>query len=111
VGIRTLGLKSSKTLLAGLTTWVIEVMGNLNCQDFANTLWAVCFFSIQSLDVVSRLTHALEPQIDALAVLTLLDLQSQSQLYQRATASQQGAAPYASVGGGGSSIPKVRLIA
>ena len=67
--------------MAGLTTWAIQVKGNLNCQDLANTLWAACFFSIQSLDVVSRLTHALEPQIAALAVLTSLDLQSQSQLY------------------------------
>ena len=56
--------------------------GDLNPHDLANTLWAACFLSIHSPDVASHLTHALEPQIAALAALASLDFQEQSQLHQ-----------------------------
>jgi len=78
----TLGLQPSEVLLVGLTARAVEVQGDSNPQSIANTLWAACFFSIHSPDVASRLTHALQPQIAALAALASLDLQHQSQLHQ-----------------------------
>jgi len=51
----------------GLMAQVMVVQGNFIFQNIANTLLAVCFLSIHSPGVVSRLTHALEPQINALA--------------------------------------------
>jgi len=58
------------------------VKGDLNPHDLANTLWAACFLSIQSLYVASRLTHALEPQIATLTARASLDLRAQCQLHQ-----------------------------
>jgi len=61
----------------------MQAVGNdFDPQTIANTLWAACFLSINAPDVASRLTHALEPQIAALAALNSLDPQAQLQLHQ-----------------------------
>ena len=78
----TLGRQPDKQLLAGLTEQVIAVRIALKPQDIANMLWVTCFLSIHSPDVASRLAHALEPCIAALASSVELVIQLQLQLHQ-----------------------------